>query len=190
MGRETEKSLEEMTLEELWQLFPIQLEEHNPEWALWYEEELCRLVSLLGSHIARIDHIGSTPVVGLTAKPIVDILLQTSSDTGVDKVKATLISDGWLVMAEQLELGELDLNKGYTVQGFAEKVYHLHVRREGDWDEIRFRDFLMGHPDAASQYAELKKRLFLMYEHNRDAYTAAKGDFVRSCVAKARSAVL
>jgi len=61
------KTLSEMTLEELWQLFPIQLSEHKSNWADWYEEECSRLVSILGTDIARIDHIGSTAVAGLIA---------------------------------------------------------------------------------------------------------------------------
>jgi GrpB-like predicted nucleotidyltransferase (UPF0157 family) len=103
----------------------------------------------------------------------------------MDEVKAALVADGWLVMAEGSDFGTIDLNKGYTPQGFAERVYHLHVRREGDWDELRFRDYLVSHPDAAAEYAALKRRLLAKHEHDRDAYTAAKTDFVRSCVAKA-----
>jgi len=181
-----EKPLSEMTLEELWQLFPIQLVEHDPTWAEWYAEESEKLVSILGSRISRIDHIGSTYVDGLLAKPIVDILLQISPVASIDDTKAALVSNGWLVMAADPGSSEIDLNKGYTQQGFAEKVFHLHVRMEGDWDELHFRDYLTSHLEARIEYAELKRHLLVLYEHNRDAYTSAKTDFVRACVAKAR----
>ncbi|MDR1778686.1 MAG: GrpB family protein [Clostridiales Family XIII bacterium] len=180
------RPLSEMTLEELWQLFPIQLQEHRPEWADWYAEERGRLAAVLGARAARIDHIGSTYVEGLLAKPIVDILVQVAPDAEMAAVKADLLADGWLLMAENSAYGELDLNKGYTPDGFAERVFHLHVRREGDWDELRFRDYLTAHPEEAAAYAALKRELLGKYEHNRDAYTQAKTDFIKSCVAKAR----
>ena len=68
------KKLSDMTLEELWQLFPIVLEPHSEAWALWYEEERALLAALLPG--ARIRHIGSTAIPGIWAKPIVDILIE------------------------------------------------------------------------------------------------------------------
>ncbi|MBP2657023.1 MAG: putative glutamate-rich protein GrpB [Firmicutes bacterium] len=73
----------------------------------------------------------------------------------------------------------LVFNKGYTLEGFAEKVYHLHVRHLGDWDELCFRDYLIYHPDIAVQYGNLKLKLWKEYEHNRDGYTEAKTEFVK-----------
>ena len=81
----------------------------------------------------------------------------------------------------------LDLCKGYTPQGFADKVFHLHIRHPGDWDEIVFRDFLRQNPAKADEYAKLKTVLQKRFEHNRDAYTEAKGDFIRACVKEDRS---
>ena len=75
-------SLEEMSLEELWQLFPIFLREHQDEWKEWYEEERLRLLSFLPEHqIVRLTHIGSTSVETIWAKPIVDILLEIPKET-------------------------------------------------------------------------------------------------------------
>jgi GrpB-like predicted nucleotidyltransferase (UPF0157 family) len=76
--------------------------------------------------------------------------------------------------------------KGYTVQGFAEKVYHLHVRYKGDWDELYFRDYLRANKDIAEKYAQLKLRLISQYEHDRDGYTKAKAEFVKKCTGMAR----
>jgi GrpB-like predicted nucleotidyltransferase (UPF0157 family) len=175
-----------MTLKELWRLFPIELVPHNPTWANWYSEEEKALSTLLCDIVIQIDHIGSTAVDGLPAKPIVDILLQISDVCNLSWLKETLIENGWLLMAEGSAYGEIDLNKGYTPEGFAERVYHLHVRRKGDWDELRFRDYLIAHPEAAAEYANLKQRLVGKYKYDRDAYTEAKTDFIRACVAKAR----
>ena len=76
--------------------------------------------------------------------------------------------------------------KGYTPSGFDEKVFHLHVRYFGDWDELYFRDYLIAHPDDATKYGELKLNLKERYEHDRNEYTKAKSDFINACVSKAR----
>ena len=81
----------------------------------------------------------------------------------------------------------LDLCKGYTPQGFADKVFHLHIRHPGDWDEIVFRDCLRQNPAKATEYAALKMSLQKRFKHDRDAYTEAKGDFIRACVKEARN---
>ena len=83
---------------------------------------------------------------------------------------------------------ELDLvfNKGYTPQGFADKVFHLHLRYLGDWDELYFRDYLIAHPEIAEKYGGLKKKLVKEYKHNRDGYTEAKTEFIKKYTAEAR----
>ncbi|MGM0498943.1 MAG: GrpB family protein, partial [Bacillota bacterium] len=80
------KSLSEMSLEELWQLFPIILKEHNPEYKNWYLEEKFNLTAVLPEkNIGRINHIGSTAVPGLLAKPTVDILLEIKRGANLSK---------------------------------------------------------------------------------------------------------
>ena len=69
---------------------------------------------------------------------------------------------------------------------FADKVYHIHLRFSGDNDEIYFRDYLNAHPDVAKEYETLKLQLWRKYEHNRDAYTDAKTEFIFKWTAKAR----
>ena len=181
------KKLEEMTLEELWELFPIILKEHRSEYKRWYEEEEQQLTELFADFpIQRINHIGSTSVEGLIAKPIVDILLEFPDMYDVEEASARLQKSGWILMIEDMEKQTLDLNKGYTPAGFAEKVYHLHVRAIGDWDELYFRDYLRKYPEVARQYEELKLALKEKYEHNRDAYTDEKSEFVQKYSQKAQ----
>lgn len=181
------KKLEEMTLEELWELFPIILKEHRSEYKRWYEEEKQQLTELFADFpIQRINHIGSTSVEGLIAKPIVDILLELPDMYDVEEASARLQNADWILMIEDKEKQTLDLNKGYTPEGFAEKVYHLHVRAIGDWDELYFRDYLRKYPEVARQYEELKLTLKEKYEHNRDAYTDEKSKFVQKYSQKAR----
>ena len=181
------KELKDMTLEELWQLFPIILKEHNPDYQLWYAEEKEHLLHILNDcDVRRINHIGSTSVKGLIAKPIVDILLELPETYDMSSITHLLQSSGWLLMAKNEEERMFDLNKGYTPKGFANKVYHLHVKPSGDWDELYFRDYLQSRPDAAQLYETLKLNLLKQFEHDRDAYTNAKSEFVAWYTQKAR----
>jgi len=179
--------LSAMTLEELWELFPIILRPYNPDWPLWYAEEAENLRRRIGDKIVRSRHIGSTSVPGLTAKPTVDILLEITPETDLAWLRRMLKDGGWTVMAESAADGwRYDLHKGYTPEGFAERVFHLHVRYRGDYDEPYFCAYLRRHPEVAAEYVALKTALARQYEHNRDAYTAAKTAFIREHTALAR----
>lgn len=91
---------------------------------------------------------------------------------------------GYLCMSERAD--RLSFNKGYTPQGYAERVFHLHLRLPGDKDECLFRDYLLRHPAVALAYERLKQTLAARYRHDRDAYTAAKTVFVTRYTQKAR----
>ena len=172
-----DKPLSEMTLEELWELFQIILSEHKSCWEEWYEEEKRLILALLhGKHIA-IHHIGSTAVRRIWAKPIIDILVEIPEGLPIADAKETLVNSGYICMSQSEN--RISLNKGYTNQGFAEKVFHIHLRRCGDHDELYFRDYMNDHPAIAEEYEQLKLSLWKKYEHDRDAYTDAKGAFVR-----------
>lgn len=172
----TIKKLSEMTLEELWQLFPIFLVAHDPHWSEMYAEEVCALRKLLPSG-SEFHHIGSTAIDGIMAKPIIDIIIAANSARQIDRISDVLQELGYILMSS----GEnrKSLNKGYTENGFDEKVFHLHVRLKNDVDEIYFRDYLNKHPDTAKEYETLKLSLWKKYEHDRDGYTNAKTEFVK-----------
>ncbi|WRS28431.1 GrpB family protein [Oscillospiraceae bacterium MB08-C2-2] len=179
------RNLSEMTLEELWALFPICLTPHQPCWMQWYAEELHRLEAILPTaEMVRISHIGSTAVKTIWAKPIVDILVETvyQSDWGI--IQSSLLKSGYLCMSDEKQ--RISFNKGYTPEGFEERVYHLHLRRAGDHDELYFRDYLMDHPQSAKAYEALKLDLWKRFEHNRDAYTQSKTQFIQEHTAKAK----
>ncbi|MDO5575107.1 MAG: GrpB family protein [bacterium] len=173
-------NLSELTLEELWQLFPIILTEYNPVWKDWYNKEALTLKELLPENVI-IHHVGSTAIEGIWAKPIVDILIEAElADFPV--IHELLLANGYRNMYTKEQ--RRGYNKGYTEQGFAEKVFHLHLRTFGDHDELYFRDYLNAHSDAAKQYEELKLSLWKKYEHDRDGYTAAKEEFVKKYTIK------
>lgn len=170
------KKLSEMTLEQLWQLFPIVLTEHKPYWADWYNEEKAQLKTMLPPNTV-YHHIGSTAVSGIMAKPIIDILIVVSSPQQLNRAAQILQNRGYIIMSSSQN--RISLNKGYTENGFAERVFHLHIRLENDIDEIYFRDYLNAHSDIAKDYEQLKLRLWKEYEHDRDGYTQAKTEFIK-----------
>jgi GrpB-like predicted nucleotidyltransferase (UPF0157 family) len=124
----------------------------------------------------QIYHIGSTAIKGIWAKPIVDILVEAPLKDH-QTINELLIKNGYLCMAQSEN--RMDFNKGYTPGGFAEQVFHLHLRKFSDHDELYFRDYLNEHSEIAKDYEQLKLSLWKPFEHDRDGYTERKTDFVR-----------
>ena len=175
-----------MSLEELWQLFPVFLTEHRPVWAQWYQEERERLFGILPMEdICEISHVGSTSIPSIWAKPIVDILVEMREGGDMQAMKEHIIGGGYICMMEKA--GRISFNRGYTPSGFAEKVFHLHLREAGDNDELYFRDYLREHPEAAREYEELKLGLWKEYEHDRDGYTEQKTAVVEKFTREAKN---
>jgi len=178
------KKLSEMSLEELWQLFPIFLTEHQDCWEDWYIEEESLLKKFLLQTV-RISHIGSTAVPSIWAKPIIDILVEVPKGSDLTECKNLVINNGYICMSQSES--RISFNKGYTEDGFAERVFHLHLRYAGDNSELYFRDYLVEYPEMAKEYEKLKLRLWKEYEHDRDGYTNAKAELVKHYTEKARS---
>jgi len=174
-----DKPLEKMTNEELWQLFPIIVSEHKDYWKDYFAEERSFLKKLLGKDALKIHHIGSTSIPGLPAKPTIDILIEMRDELDTDEMIRKMKGAGYIYSPQPRKPAPyMMFMKGYTPEGFAERVFHVHVRYSGNWDEIYFRDYLLKHPKIAKEYAELKLKLKEQYEHDRDAYTAAKTEFI------------
>ena len=177
----TEK-LSEMSLEDLWKLFPIYLTEHQPCWEKWYEEE--KFLKDRVPNIERISHIGSTAIHSICAKPIIDILVEISTEYPLLHDKELIVKSGYICMSEASE--RISFNKGYTEKGFADRVFHLHLRYVGDNDELYFRDYLMEHANIAGEYEKMKLKLSQEYRFNRDGYTKAKTDFIQKYTERAK----
>lgn len=170
------KQLTDMSLEELWQLFPIFLTEHNPHWKKWYSEEETLLRKIIPES-SRISHIGSTAIDDIWAKPIIDILVELPAGCNMTDIAHMLENNGYIIMSQNET--RISLNKGYTENGFDEKVFHLHLRFADDNDELYFRDYLNEYPAIAREYEALKLSLWRKFEHDRNGYTEAKRKFVQ-----------
>lgn len=177
------KKLSEMSMEELWRLFPIYLTEHQDCWEDWYAQEKAALAKIIPGAV-RIAHIGSTAVSTIWAKPIIDILVEVSKDSDPAQIAELLTENGYICMSHGAD--RYSFNKGYTEHGFAERVFHLHLRYVGDNDELYFRDYLIESPDVAHEYEQMKLSLWKEFEHDRDGYTRAKTEFVRTYTEQAK----
>lgn len=182
------KELSDMTNEELWALFPIIIEEHNEIWKINYIKEKELIEKQIGKQmIKRINHYGSTSVPNLLAKPTIDILLEVSQDIEVNKLIEDMnkIGYGYSPQANNPAPHMMFL-KGYTPEGFKGQVCHIHVRYSGDWDELYFRDYLIEHHEVAKAYGKHKMELMVRYQNDRDGYTKAKTDFIKTYTERAK----
>ncbi len=182
------KELHAMTVEELGALFPIILVDYSEQWVELYQSERKRMLdSFPASAVFRMDHIGSTAIPGIQAKPTIDILLQISEGMDIPTLKKVFTSLGYSINEHpDNPPPHLTFVKGYTPQGFKGQTYHVHLRYPGDWEEIRFRDYLICHPETAKAYETLKRVLAEKYKNDREAYTNAKADFVQKINALTR----
>lgn len=176
--------LKDLSLEELWELFPICFVDSNAEFKKQFSEEKENLNVLLGNYAKRISHIGSTAIKNIKTKPIVDILIETDL-VNKDNVKEILLSNNYILMDETFD--KISFNKGYTQNGYAGKVFHIHIKEYGNCDELYFRDYLNDDYEKAKEYEKLKEELYNKYKPDRDLYTAGKSDFVQAITESAKS---
>ncbi len=184
------KKLDSLTKEELGRLFPIIISEFNDNWKALFHEEKNRIIDLLGKEKAiGVEHIGSTSVPGLPAKPTIDILVEIPAEKRLqNEIKGIMASSGYIHMKEQTE--HLMFVKGYTPEGFKGQCYHIHMgskEQESLWDRLYFKDYLILNPEAAAEYAALKKELSKKFKYDRDGYTESKTEFIIKTTCTARS---
>ena len=165
----------------------VSLHAHDPAWASTFEAERDRLTRLLPGTFVAIEHIGSTAVAGLPAKPIVDLLAAVESLDGVDSLIERLCDNGYTTSREfNASLAD---RKWLMRWRDGHRTHHLHIVVSGGtpWRErLAFRDALRGDTALAQRYAELKSGLADTHRHDREAYTDAKATFVRNAAQGAR----
>lgn len=162
----------------------VQLVEYDPSWPRRYEEFALWLRKSIGDDIAlRVEHYGSTAIPGIPAKPIIDVIVEIPSfEAAKPRVLPVLNDPCWEYWWYS---DHLTFIRRSRLQG--ERTHHVHMAPRGHplWDGIPFRDYLRSHPDEARRYAELKRHLAASHRVDRERYTEAKAEFVRSIVAKA-----
>jgi GrpB-like predicted nucleotidyltransferase (UPF0157 family) len=159
----------------------IHIVPYDESWPARFEQERAILDRVLGSWIAGgVEHVGSTAVPGLAAKPVIDIMV------GVESLEASRAAIPVLAKIEYCYFPyRPDLMHWFCKPSPSFRTHHLHLIpfRSRLWTErLAFRDYLREHADVAAEYAELKQRLATQYPHDREAYTDAKTLFVERIV--------
>ena len=160
---------------------PIHLVEYDEKWPERFEEERRALVGAIGRYVAgTIEHVGSTAVPGLAAKPVIDIMVGVESLTASRPAVGILEGVGYHYFPHRAHVMHWLCKPSPEF-----RTHHVHLvpYRSPLWIErIAFRDYLRRHGDVAAEYASLKQRLALQFRSDREAYTDAKGPFIRKIV--------
>jgi GrpB-like predicted nucleotidyltransferase (UPF0157 family) len=159
----------------------IELAEHDPRWALRYATHRARLLEALGESAATIEHIGSTAVPGIAAKPVVDMLV-----TGVDffdaRARSRLESAGYEVVVDE---------PGHRMYAPADRSAHVHFGADPreERHHVLFRDWLRDHPEDRVLYENVKRRLAAQPWSHTNEYAQAKSAVIQAIVRRAQEHV-
>jgi GrpB-like predicted nucleotidyltransferase (UPF0157 family) len=158
---------------------PVILAEYDPLWTDKFKIEKQNLLRAAGEFFICIEHIGSTAIPGMIAKPTIDILAAITSLQETKSLIQAIAPMGYIYIPELEE--ELPERRYFYKERTHEDAFHLHVVEMDSsfWKRhIAFRDYLRAHPDEADAYAELKIMLAKEHLADRDAYTDGKSSFV------------
>ena len=156
---------------------PIEIAPYDPSWPIRFREEADLVRRALATWLAgTIEHIGSTAVPGLAAKPVIDIMAGVRTLEESRPAIAAATERGYCYLPYQAEL-----EHWFCKPSLAFRTHHLHLVPVGtpQWlRPIAFRDYLRAHPIVAVEYEALKRRLAQEHHLDREAYTQAKGPFI------------
>lgn len=166
----------------------VKLHAYDPNWAQQFEFEKNRILAALGDKAHGIEHIGSTSIKGLKAKPIIDILVGILNLDELSTYISALHDIDFDYIPKPEFKDRLFFRKGPWGQG----ICHLHICEidSSEWiEKLLFRDYLRLHPEVAEEYAALKIALAAKYPFNRPIYTKNKEPFIQSIIDKARKEI-
>lgn len=165
--------------------YTVKLCNYNPNWEKQFEYEKHRILNILGDRVIGIEHIGSTSIKNLKAKPIIDIMVGVQEIDDVNNLVNPLSEiDYEYVLKPELKNRKF-FRKGLWGQG----TCHLHIceLNSEEWiDKLLFRDYLRLHPKIAVEYTLLKEELAFKYQRDRRSYTRKKEPFIKAIIEKAR----
>lgn len=169
-------------------VIPVIIVPYDPRWPQQFEEEKSHLLTDISAYVLSIEHIGSTAVPGLAAKPVIDILIGIRSLEDAPFFIPPLVARGYTYIRRY----ESDMPFRRYLQRLVngEHTHHLHmVQPESNFyrEQLAFRDYLRCHSDAGDAYTALKVELAAKYHNDRDAYTDAKSNFIQHILSKGNS---
>ena len=160
----------------------VRVVEYDPEWPRRFAEEAVVLRGAFGSELVAVEHIGSTAVPGLPAKPIIDIMAGVTGWEGFELIVERLAAVGYRYTpeAEKDDPSRKVFRKGPSDLSHL-RTHHLHVTELDGfyWQRmLAFRDRLRSHPEEAAAYVALKQELAARFANESRRYTAGKAEFV------------
>ena len=167
---------------------PVVIVDHDARWCEAFDLAAAELRDALGRWVVEIEHIGSTAVVGLAAKPIIDIQVGVASLDISPQIVAAMETLRYVYVPEfERELPNRRYFRRTSPVGVTTHHVHLVERADHEWWDrhIRFRDWLRAHPEDRDRYEALKRSLATEHRNDRDRYTNGKSAFIANVVERA-----
>ena len=164
----------------------VKIVPYQQEWAALYEEEKQRILAAISQDVLEIQHVGSTSIPGMPAKPILDMAIAVRSFEEAGVCIPPMEAIGYRYK------GECDIPFRHYFVKDKPRTHQIHMVERGssEWERmLLFRDFLRYHPVAAREYADLKLRLASEYNSDVERYTNMKGPFIEKIIMEARKAL-
>lgn len=162
---------------------------YDAAWSVAYENEKNLLVGLFGNLIVDIQHFGSTAIAGMSAKPVIDIMIVVQDVAAVDGYNDTMVENGYLIRGENGIRGRRYFVK-LNPDDSGNHSHHVHVYQQGNphiADELMFRDYLGLDHDAFLEYERTKLEASARFYYSPNEYVDAKQECVMRIMAKARA---
>ncbi len=160
---------------------------HDPNWETIYQKEKQSLIKIFKNEDILIEHIGSTSIKDIFAKPVIDIMLGADNLSVIEKLIPELGIIGYIYLPEYEQQIKERRFFHKIINGVTK--FHLHgVVKLGEFwkDKLLFRDYLRTHPQTAKDYEAEKKELAEKYRFQRNKYTESKSGFIMEVVEKAK----
>lgn len=163
----------------------VELQEYTDEWHKLYKIEEETLRNLIREYFIDIQHIGSTSVEGLKAKPIIDILIGVKNFNNLEIIIAKLQHGGYIYRLNASTKERILFVKGSE----EERTHHIHIVQwmDEEWNNnILFRNYLRKYGEVAKEYSDLKDKLAELFKEDRTSYTSGKNQFIQGVIERAK----
>jgi len=164
----------------------VTLAPHDPDWLRTATAEAARIAAGIGPAILRVEHIGSTAIPGIVAKPTIDLMPLVRSENDLDTCRAPMEALGYLWRGEYGIPG-----RRYSVmERDGRRLFHVHIFAEGNGNvarHIAFRDYLRAHRDEAMAYEAAKRAAAEAHPRDSLAYTNHKSAWIDACLERAQA---
>jgi len=162
----------------------IEVVPYNSDWPTMFKQEAEQITAIFGNEVISVQHIGSTSIPGIAAKPIIDILVEVQDIQRIDLFDAVMIKQGYLPKGDFGLAGRRFIIKGDELY----RTHHIHMFATGHYrleEHVIFRDYMIAHPKIAQKYGQLKLQLAKRYPYDSDGYMAGKEGLIQQINRKA-----